>query len=182
MMDYIPYEICRFLQTEREELAQMGVVGCGLQLDPKGDYLWEETTLSFHQGNTALRVFLTVEGLSSNPLPGREVIRLSLLTCEEFVRYHKSIQDFLELYHTRKWVRLGRRARLPPWEMSSQDAFIITMNENDFENHFTSDPRGRLSHTGLVTGATLHDPIMHTKPGGLPDPRQGGWIRSNSIA
>jgi hypothetical protein len=183
-MERIPQVVFSFLRISREAAQRMGMIGCGIQLTEDGEYDWSQTTITLSLSNEAARCFITIEGIPYSNLPdasGRA--RIGILQFEEYMRYHSSILSFLGNYYSRKTIRLGPRARVPPWELNSHDSFILNMSEDDFRSKFFADPRGRLSTSEVIRGLTLHAPCMIE---GIPElsgvPRQGGWIRTNSAA
>lgn len=183
MTDRIPSFVFEFLRISREHAQEMGVVGCGLQLTDQGEYSWRETTLTLDLKKDFVKIFLTIEGIPFDSPPHWEgYARISILHMEEYIAYFSSILTFLELYLKNRFLRLGRRARLSPWELDSRDSYILRMEESAYNMHFVSDPRGRIPHSRISSNDTLHDPIMLKRPEALPDPGLGGWIRSNSPA
>jgi len=182
-MDRVPSLVFDFLGCTRGDAHDMGMVGCGLQLTDLGDFSWRETTCTLSLEKDEVKVFLTIEGIPFEGVPNfGNYVRVRLLHMGEYVKYFTSIQEFLGLYRRKRFLRLGRRARLPPWELDSHDAFILRMEESAFRTHYVCDPRGHIPHSRISSNETLHDPIMLVQPDGLPDPGAGGWIRANSIA
>lgn len=183
MTDRIPSMVFEFLRISRELAHEVGIVGCGLQLDDQGEYSWRDTTLTLDLGKDVVKVFLTIEGIPFDSPPHWEgYARVRILHIEEYLKYYSSIQEFLESYRKNRFLRLGRRALLPPWELDSRDSFILRMEESAFKTHFICDPRERISHSGIIRGETLHEPLMVREPDGLPSPGLGGWIRVCSVA
>lgn len=183
-MDRVPGLVFEFLGCSRGTAQQMGMVGCGLQLTESGEFSWRDTTCTLDLEKDSVKIFLIIEGIPFNDIPEKQgYARVSLLHMEEYSKYFSSIQDFLVLYRRNRFRRLGRRARLPPWKLDSRDSYILRMQESTFNTCFIADPRERLSHSQIIsTDDTLHDPIMLSSPGGLPDPGRGDWIRANSTA
>jgi len=183
-MDRVPSLVFNFLGCSREVAQQMGMLGCGLQLNESGDFSWRDTTCTLDLEKDFVKIFLHIEGIPFDTPPHWEgYARISILHMEEYVRYFSSIQEFLELYRKNRFLRLGRRARLPPWELDSRDSYILRMEESAFRKHFVCDPRERIPHSRILfSDEVLHDPIVVEQPDGLPDPGLGGWIRANSAA
>lgn len=183
MTDRIPKFVFEFLRIDVGTAHQMGVVGCGLQLTDLGEYSWRDTTLTLDLKKDFVKIFLTIEGIPFDSPPHWEgYARVKILHIEEYIKYFSSIQEFLGYYQRNRFRRLGKRARLPPWELDSRDSFILKMEENVYNTHFVSDPRGQIPHSRVASNDTLHNPIMLSKPDGLPDPGLGGWIKANSPA
>jgi hypothetical protein len=182
-MDRIPNLVFMSLGIDRATAQQMGVVGCGLQIDDSGEYSWKDTTLTLDLGKDQVKIFLTIEGIPFSSIPEHSgYARISFLHMEEYCKYFSSIQDVLVLYRKNRFLRLGRRARLPPWKLDSRDSFILRMEESAFSTHFVSDPRGHIPHSRISSTDTLHDPYMLSPPDGLPDPGRGNWIKVCSVA
>jgi len=182
-MDRVPGLVFEFLGTTRGTAHEMGMVGCGLQLDPSGEYSWRDTTCTLDLKKDEVKVFLTIEGIPFSSLPEHQgYARVSLLHMEEYCHYFSSIQEFLVLYRRNRFLRLGSRARESPWNLDSRESYILRMDDSVFMTHFVADPRGHLPYSQIIsTNNTLHDPIMLRKPDGLPDPGLGGWIRICSV-
>jgi len=182
-MDRVPTVVFEVLGISREHAHHVGMVGCGLQLTDQGEYSWRDTTCTLNLEKDQVKVFLTIEGIPFDSPPGYGgYARIPILRMEEYCKYFPSIQEFLELYRKNRFLRLGKRARLPPWELDSHDSFILRMEESAFKTHFVCDPRGHIPHSRIALGETLHNPIMLEKPDGLPDPGLGGWIKVCSVA
>lgn len=160
------------------------MIGCGLQLDDHGEYSWRETTATLSLNKEEVKLFLEIEKISYSHHPsGGSLVRVSLLQMKEYIEYFPSIQEFLLNHRKNRFLRLGRRSRLPAWELDSHDAYLINMRDSDFENHYIADPRGQLSFAqSLNAQAYLHEPFMKTIPQGLPSPGESGWIRLISSA
>jgi hypothetical protein len=183
MMERVPNTVFSFLGISRETAHSLGMVGCGLQLNNSGEYSWKDTTITLDLGKDQVKIFLTIEGIPFDSPPGMGgYARISILHMEQYAQYYSSIQEFLELYRKNRFLRLGRRARLPPWELDSRDAYIIRMEASAFSTHFVCDPRGHIPHSRIALGDTLHDPIMVGTLEDMPVPGRGGWIKVNSVA
>lgn len=182
-MERVPNLVFSFLGIDRGTAHNMGMVGCGLQLDDTGEYSWKDTTATLDLGKDQVKIFLTIEGIPFSGIPSKDgYARVSLLHMEQYCEYYSSIQEFLELYRKNRFLRLGRRARLPPWSLNSRDAFILRMEDNAFLTHFVPDPRGRVPHSRISSDDVLHEPLMLELPDGLPSPGRGGWIKVCSVA
>jgi len=182
-MDRVPTEVFLFLRTSRRKALEMGMVGCGIQLTDQGEISWADVTCTVTTEDRKVKTFLTIEGIPFDDIPGKpSYVRIGLLQFEEFIGYYESICEFSRIHETRRFVRLGSRCRVPLWELTSKDAFILRMEESEFRTHFIADPRGQLSFSEISQGGSRHDPLMMIRPPGLPDPGSGGWIKSNSIA
>lgn len=180
-MSVVPDWALRVLGISRTHANRLGVVGCGIQLTETGEYDYGSLTVTLKSSEN-LFCFLTVERIPFDYLKTR-YIRLELTQVEEYIKYSESIKEFLDRWMKVKAKRLGPKALLPPWELDSQDHFIIMLDDESFSRHFISDPRERLSHAELLRGNSLHKPLMKTVPEGYPQvPRAGGWIRPCSIA
>jgi hypothetical protein len=183
-MDRVPFPVFEFLGCTREQAQELGMVGCGLQLADSGEYSWRDTTCTLDLGKDSVKIFLFIEGIPFDKMPEKQAYaRVRLLHMEEYVKYYSSIEEFLQLYRRNRFLRLGSRARLDPWELDSHDSFILRMDDQTFNECFISDPRGRISYSRIVNSEeTLHKPFMIRKPDGLPDPGLGGWIKVCSFA
>lgn len=183
-MDRVPQVVLSFLRISRETASNIGMLGCGIQLNEMGEYDWSETTITLSIENEAFRCFAIVEGISFSNLPGMSGrVRIGVLQFEEYMKYHDSIAEFLQLYYNRRVIRLGPRFRVSPWELNSHDWFMIHMSQDDFERKFVSDPRIHLTTSEILRGGSLHAPCMLTEVPELSGPpRRGGWIRTNFSA
>jgi hypothetical protein len=167
----------------RSQAEQIGVSGWGIQLDENGEYEWSAVTLTLRFTEN-LMCFLVTQDHVLSQVPGFQgLYRLDAQTIHEYLVYYDSIEEFLNRWRANRYLRLGARSVLRPWELNSQDHFIIMLDDEAFLRHFISDPRGRLSHAEILLGSTLHKPLMKTEPPGYPvAPRARGWIRPGSIA
>lgn len=183
-MERIPQPVFSFLRVSRGTACQMGMVGCGLQLNKEGEYDWSETTITLSSDNEIARCFIVIEGIPHNFLvgsPGR--IRIGILQFEEYMRYFTSIKNFLEIYKSRRTLRLGPRRSVVPWELNSHDVFMLRMSEDDFKDCFIADPRGQLTTSEILRGLHLHAPCkLKEVPELSGPPRRGNWIRTSSLA
>jgi len=180
-MSVIPGWVYRSLGVTPERAKQFGLSGYGIQLDDRGEYDYGSLTVTFTPSDN-IRCYLTVEGIPFDVTPRGLGYRLHCKEASEYLQYSDSIKEFLDAWDSRRWLRLGNRANLPPWELSSQDHFIIMMNDELFSDCFVADPRARLTLSEMLRGGTLHKPLMLRQPEGYPLPRAGGWIRSCSVA
>jgi hypothetical protein len=166
------------LGVSRLEAFEMGMLGCGLQLNSLGDFSWADTTISLDPNKEEVKIFLALREVNSESVPSFEgITRISIQDMQEYVSLYETIQEFLGLYRRNRFLRLGRSARVSPECLDSRQAFIIRMSESDFNDHFIADPRGQLSFAQMANPSTfLHEPLMKKIPQGLPDPGKGGWI------
>jgi len=186
-MERVPIEVFQFLGVNRETAHQMGMLGCGLQLNETGDYDWSELTITLSPDKEEVLLFLTVEGIPFTAIPGHvsRYIRIGILQFEEYIKYYLSIREFLMRFRKYRYLRLGRRAHLPAWQLTCQEVALIRLSDEDFDRNYISDPRRSLTFSESLRGGYLHTPVL--RPGcegvrNLPGPRTGGWIRSSSPA
>lgn len=179
MMDAIPEMVFLTLGVSRAEAARCGMVGCGLQLNPSTyDYMWAETTFALDLGRAEVRCFLTINGIPFSPIPGIEdIARIPFLLMETYLNKFQGIKDYLDHYRRNRFLRLGSRCYLEPWELNSRDAFLLGMSDEEFLRHYVVDPRGVPTSSMISRRLSLHSPVLtREEPEGLPVPRQGGWI------
>lgn len=183
-MTVIPEIIFQFLRISRAHAEELGIEGCGLQLNDSGEFHWSESTISLARERDEVKMFLHLEGVEVSQLPGTGILRIPITQAEQYVALFPSIVDFLQLYRRNRFLRLGRRARLPPWELDSHDSFLIKMSDSDFNRYYIHDPRSRMSTAGVINPAAfLHSPILAAvAPPGIPLPGEGSWTRLSSAA
>jgi len=173
----VPLTVLLVLRLTRDNAYQYGMIGCGLQLDDSGEFDWAQTTITLSPDKEEVQLFLKVKGIEYSFVPSeRKPIRVSLLVFEEYVQKYAAIQAFLESHRRNKFLRLGQRAFAPSWELDSHDAFLIRMEDSDFDRCFVTDPRGPMTYSEIARRQFRHSPVMLERPQGLPDPGQGGWI------
>jgi len=155
----------------------MGMVGCGMQLDDSGEYAWSETTVSLSLGMPQVCVFLKTKKIAFSEIPGMSSIaRIPIKLALEYISVYPLILSFLERFRKNRFLRLGHRAFLDPWDLDSRDSFILTMSEEDFKSSFIEDPRGPPLLSEISSGIGRHSPKLFRNIPGLPDPGQGSWI------
>jgi len=172
------------LRISLSESSRMGIVGAGVQLNDRGEYDLTTVTVTILPTQELL-TFLEVEGFPSTTLPGlvQGYRRLDFQTTSEYVSYFDSIHSFVDSWSKNRYLRLGSKASLRPWELDSHDFHLIMMDESDFLGHYVPDPRGQLSAAEIIRGHYRHTPVMtKTPPWYKRDFSRGGWIRSNSVA
>jgi hypothetical protein len=179
MMDKIPEMVFLTLGVSRSQAAQRGMVGCGLQLNPSTyDYMWAETTFAMDFGRAEVRIFLTINGIPFSPLPGNGgIVRIPFLQMETYLSRYQGIKDFLDSYRKNRFLRLGSRSFLEPWELNSRDAFLLGMSNEEFLRYYVVDPRGAPTSSMVTNQLPLHSPVLlGSDPEGLPVPQESGWI------
>jgi len=182
-MSGIPTVVFTFLGLSPEKAKTVGMSGCSLQLDDQYEYDWKETSILMSKAHTEFKMFCVIEGISFDDSTSEGLCRITIQQMEEYINLYPSISSFLEMWEETRFLRLGRRARLPPYELDSYDAFLVRMPRKEFDSFFVSDPRGPLSYAELANSAYfLHKPLMKKTPEGLPAPGSRGWIRLSSIA
>jgi hypothetical protein len=182
-LERVPTTVFLFLGVNRQDAHSMGMVGCGLQLDDLGDYAWRETTISLNLGLPQVCVFLKTRNIPFSTLPGKDGIsRLPIADMLGYIKDFPLISSFLEVHRRNKFLRLGRRAFLDPWDLDSRDSFLLSMSEDDFSSSFVSDPRGPPLHSEIASRVGRHSPKQFRTVPGLPDPGQGSWILGNPPA
>jgi len=173
----VPDTVLLVLRMTRDHAYQYGMIGCGLQLDDSGEFDWAKTTITLSPSKEEVILFLKVRGIEYSIVPSeRKPIRLSILDFEDYVHRYVHIQEFLDMHRRNRFLRLGRRAFFPAWELDSHDAFIILMKDDEFSHHFVTDPRGQPTYSEIAREQSRHVPLMVRRPLGLPDPGLGGWI------
>jgi len=177
-MDRVPETVFLTLGIPRYQASELGMLGCGLQLDDSGEYLWREATITLDLSCKEVLIFLKVNGIPFTLIPNiRNTARISFMQMETFISKVTGIREFLRAHQRNKFLRLGSKAYLEPWELNSQEAFRIGMSDEDFATYYIPDPRGRLLNTEVTLRCSLHSPLLKgTNPPGLPDPAKGDWI------
>lgn len=173
----VPDTVFLFLGISRERASQMGVIGCGLQLNDDYEYSWSETTVTLSPNKEEVRIFLTVRRIPFSHVPNEQrPLRISMLDMEDFILRYENIQRFLCMYRRNRFLRLGHRAYVPSWELDSREAFLLGMSDDDFDRHYVADPRGQLTFGEIARRESRHSPVELVRPAGIPDPGQGYWI------
>jgi hypothetical protein len=178
MMERVPEVVFITLGVPRARAKELGMLGCGLQLDDAGEYHWREATITLDLGRWEVTTFLRVEGIPFTHIPGfQETARITFLQMETYINKFKGIKEFLALFRRNKFLRLGRKAYLDPWELNSQDSYVLRMSDEDFLRYYIADPRGQLLASEITSRHALHTPVLRgVVPPGLPDPEVSGWI------
>lgn len=177
MLAKVPETVFLVVRIDRTRAHQMGMVGCGLQLNDVGDYDWRETTISLDLGKPQVCVFLRTQGIDFNTIPGRgSIARIPILLMEKYGQQFGRISSFLELYRKNRFLRLGRRALLDPWDLDSRDSFLLRLEDETFCSSFIVDPRGQPLVAELMSNQCRHPPKQIREVPGLPDPGRGKWI------
>jgi len=172
----VPETVFLVIRIDRIRAHKMGMVGCGMQLNDVGDYDWRETTISLSLGSPQVCVFLRTRGVAFDHIPGREsFVRISPLLMEEYGRDFDRISSFLELYRKNRFLRLGSRAFLDPWDLDSRDSFLLRMDDAEFNASFIVDPRGQPLIAELISRQGRYPPKRIRDVPGLPDPGRGKW-------
>jgi len=155
----------------------MGMIGCGLQLDDTGDYAWGETTISLDLGKPQVCIFLKTKKIPFSTLPGMcSIARIPTLTMLEYITCYPVILSFMENHRKNKFLRLGHRAFLDPWDLDSHDSFKLLMSDEEFSSSFIVDPRGQPLLSEIASRVGRHSPKQFRPVQGLPDPGLGSWI------
>jgi hypothetical protein len=178
MMERVPETVFLTLGIPRSLAASLGMLGCGLQLGDSGEYSWREATITLDLGFREVSTFLKVNGIPFTIIPNhRNTARISFVQMQTYISKVTGIREFLSLHRRNKFLRLGRKAHLEPWELDSRDSFLIRMSDEDFLRYYITDPRGQLLSSEITSRMVLHSPILRaSSPPGLPDPAKGDWI------
>lgn len=182
-MSRVPTVVLLSLGITCERAKEIGMVGCSLQLDDQGETLWREMSILVDSSKEAFRLFATVQEIPVQDTVKGGIIRVDALVMREYISMYLSISRFLENWRKERFLRLGSRARLPPWELNSREAYLIGMAKHSFDERFISDPRGSPTYA-LISNQTyfLHNPVVKDSFSGMPLPESRGWIRLCSCA
>jgi len=173
----VPRTVLLVLGLTEDNAYLMGMRGCGLQLGHDGEWSWPETTVTLSSQVEEVQVFLHVRSVENTVVkPGLDLVRVSIQQMLDYVQMHEAIREFLVLHRRYRYLRLGANAFVPSWELDSHDAFLIRMPSDEFDRHFVADPRGQPSYGEVARRLSRHRPTMLSRPRGLPDPGQGGWM------
>jgi len=174
----IPETVFLTLGIPRSRAREFGMSGCGLQLDPSGEYAWREATITLDTSLEEVQVFLRVNDIPFTIIPNiRNTARITFPQMQLFISKIAGIREFLESFRRNKFLRLGRKSYSSPWELNSRDAFLLGMSDEEFSRYYITDPRGRLLSSEVSSRTCLHSPVLRAEePLGLPDPVAGGWI------
>jgi len=174
----VPTTVFLVLGISRATAHSIGMIGCGLQLDDSMEYDWRETTVTLDLGNPHVCVFLRIKKIDFSTIPSGPplIARVPILVMEEYVKCYFTIKSFLEDYRRNRFLRLGSRAFLDPWDLDSRDAFMLRLSDSSFEESFISDPRGQLLHSEIASKVGRFPPKQFREVPGIPDPGMGSWI------
>lgn len=156
---------------------RFGMRGCGLQLDDQNEFDWPSSTITVLL-NQEWKLFLKVNGKPFTDLPtGHGYARVDIPTMRQFIASHEKVKNFLDLHSANRWLRLGSGAFLEPWELDSQQAYLVDMPSSDFDRYYVSDPRGNPTFSEISRRSGRHSPVLRgPAPPGIPSPGRGGWI------
>jgi hypothetical protein len=176
-LERVPTTVFLFLGVSRQDAHSMGMVGCGMQLDDSGDFAWKETTVSLSLGQPQVCIFLKTKNIEFSVMPGMcNIARIPISTMLEYITVFPVIVSFIEKHRKNKFMRLGHRAFLDPWDLDSHDSFKLLMDDDAFASSFIEDPRGPPLLSEIASRIGRHSPKQFRPVPGLPDPGQGSWI------
>jgi hypothetical protein len=177
VLSRVPTTVFLFLGVSRQDAHKMGMIGCGLQLDNTGEFAWGETTISLNLEIPEVCVFLRTRKIPFSTLVENNLVaRIPILEMVEYAKRFGDVVEFLRLHAKNKYLRLGSRAFLDPWDLDSRDSFLLRMNDEEFASSFISDPRGRPLLAEVTSRNGRHSPKQVRAVPGLPDPGRGSWI------
>jgi len=173
----VPLTVFLFLGVSRQDAHGMGMLGCGLQLDDSGEYSWADATASLDLSNSKVCIFLRTKKIDFPVFPGKSgIARISLSCMREYIALYATIVQFLDAYHKNRFLRLGRRAFLDPWDLDSHDSHVLLMDDESFSSSFIVDPRGQPLLAEITTREGRHSPKQFRAVPGMPVPGRGSWI------
>lgn len=176
-LERVPTTVFLVLGISRQDAHSMGMIGCGLQLDDTGDFAWSETSVSLDLGLPQVCIFLKTKKIPFSVLPGvSHVARIPIKLMLEYIVVYPTITSFMECHRRNKFLRLGHKAFLDPWDLDSHDSFKLLMSDDDFNSSFITDPRGPPLHSEIAARRGRHSPKQFRPVQGLPDPGVGSWI------
>lgn len=176
VLSRIPTTVFLFLGVNRLDAHKMGIVGCGLQLDDQGEFAWGETTISLDVGNARVRVFLRTRNISFSVHPeSSSISRVHISLVKDYVSQFANISSFIDDYRRNRFLRLGHRAFLDPWDLDSYDVFLVRMDDEEFSSSFIVDPRGQPLHSEITSKIGRHSPKQIRGIPGMPFPGLGSW-------
>jgi len=172
----IPETIILLLGIPRKSCHVYGISGCGMQLDDSGEIDWRETTLTMSLAKRELPLFLTVRGFAFNYIPKiGGYVRLDIPTVEKFISAFDGLRDFLTCFDRNKFLRLGPSAFEEPWTLTTRQARLVTLSDEEFDKLFIADPRGPLQVSEILRRVPRHTPVL--RPGyEFSFPGVRGWI------
>lgn len=177
VLDKVPTTVFLFLGVSRQDAYSVGMVGCGLQLDDTGDYAWGDTTITLLMGNPHVRVFLNSQNIAVSYIPGTDhYVRIPILDMGRYIELYPDILSFMEKYRRNRFLRLGHRALLDPWDLDSRDSYLLLMSDEEFSSSFIADPRGQPLLSEITSRTGRHTPKQIRDIPGLPAPGLGKWI------
>lgn len=177
MLSRIPTTVFLFLGVNRPDAHKMGVIGCGLQLDDQGEFAWGETTVSLDLNNVYVCVFLRTRNIPFSVHPENNLIsRVHISLVKDYVSQFANISSYIDDYRRNRFLRLGHRAFLDPWDLDSYDAFLVRMSDEEFSSSFIADPRGQPLHSEIASKVGRHSPKRIRDIPGMPVPGSGSWI------
>jgi hypothetical protein len=173
----LPQTVFVVLGVSRDDVARMGMSGCSLQLNDSGEISWVDTAILLDGSRREVKTFLRVQGKDFVHAAQGNHIRISVPDAREYFMKYPTIELYLDSYDRNRFIRLGSRCYLEPWNLNSEDSFILRMSDEEFNLHYISDPRCRVTTAEILRRIHLHKPVLIAgKPRGLPDPDGRGWI------
>lgn len=173
----IPETLLIVLGVSYADLISMGFVGFTQELNSDNEISWSDSSVCLDRRRREVQTFLRVQSISNTDSIMGPRLRVSIPDARTYFNRYGDLEDFLKAYDTNKYLRLGSRASLEPWELNSKDSFILRMSDAEFQRYFISDPRKTIPYSSMVRGSTLHSPVLRgMHPPGLPDPEDRGWI------
>jgi len=172
----IPETIILLLGIPRSRCHVYGISGCGMQLDDSGEIDWRETTLTMSLQKRELPLFLTVRGIAFDYIPHiGGYVRLDIPTVEKFISAFDGLSDFLAHFDRNKFLRIGPAAFGDPWALTTRQARLIALSDEDFDKMFIADPRGPMQTSEVLKRIPRHTPVL--RPGyEFSFPGERGWI------
>jgi hypothetical protein len=177
VLERVPVTVFLFLGVNRQDAHSMGMIGCGLQLDDSGDFSWGDTTVSLDLSLPQVCVFLKTKRIDFSVLPEKSnITRVPIKTMVDYVSSYETVLSFLENFRKNRFLRLGHRALLDPWDLDSRDSFMLRLSEEEFSSSFIADPRGPPLLSEITSRTGRLSPKQFRPVPGLPDPGVGSWI------
>jgi len=173
----IPETLLIVLGISYADLIRMGFVGLVQELNSDGEISWSESLVCLDKGRREVQTFLRIQAISNTDSINGPRLRVSIPDAQTYFNRFDDIERFLNAYDANKYLRLGSRASLEPWELNSKDSFILRMSDAEFQRYYISDPRKTIPYSSMVRGSTLHSPVLRGMcPPGLSDPEDRGWM------
>jgi len=172
----IPETVFLLLGIPRSRCHVYGISGCGIQLDDSGEIDWREVTLTMSLQKRELPLFLTVRGIAFDYIPNLGgYVRLDVPTVEKFISAFDGLGEFLACFDRNKFLRLGHAAFGEPWALTTRQARLIALSDEEFDKLFIADPRGPLQVSEILRREPRHTPVL--RPGyEFSFPGVRGWI------